>query len=266
MKIKHANLNKIINKCTGKEIDFILDIAQYQDEQGNIKGIDYKTICKNINICKSTFFKFLLELQKKEIIEINYLEQEYSFWDVKIIDNDFSDEESYKEGYLNINNDFLHSKEFLKLTKGEKIIVLNLFKIAHNRHSIKITINTLLKWTERCQQSIKKYIQVLSKYFNIERKNNLFIFNINAHFFRKSDSEKDIRNKHIINYLLKKTKTSEEPGATKEVSKLFNQYSKIDPNIIFDIIEKSLKSIGILNVKYVHKYLSNYLNYTKLQY
>lgn len=266
MKIKHSNLEKILNTCTAKEIDFILEVAQYQDDSGNVQNINYKDVCSNIDICKSAFFKFLNELQTKEIIEINYIEQEYNFWNIKLIDNDFSDQEKYKDGYLNINNDFLHSKEFLKFTKGEKVIVLNLFKIAHNRHYIKITMQTLLKWTSRCKQSIKKYISILSKFFTIERINNLFIFEVNSYFFRKIDSEKDIRNKHKITYLLRKTKTTEETGAIKEVSNLFNQYSKVDASIIFDIIEKSLKNIGILNVKYVHKYLSNYLKYTDLKY
>ncbi len=266
MKIKHTNLNKIIDKCTGKEIDFILEISQYQDERGNINGIDYKTICENIKICKGTFFKLLNDLQSKDIIKINYMHQEYSFWNIELVDNDFTDKETYKEGYLNINNTFLHSKDFMNYTRGEKVIVLNLFKIANNRHSVRITMETLIKWTGYKRQAIIRYFKRLKKHFTITIENNLFTFFTNSHFFVKPGSEKDIRNSHLINYLTKKNKASKEQNSVSDVAKLFNQYSKLEPTIIFDIIEKSLKSIGILSVRYIHKYLSNYLKYTQITY
>lgn len=265
MKIKHTNLDKILNRCTAKEIDFILEVAQYQDDHGTIKGIKYNDMMQNINISVSTYFKLLYDLEQKEIIKINYHNEEYSFWEFTIIDNDFTDK-NYKKGYLNINNDFLHSTEFKKLKRAEKVIVLNLFKIAHNRHYIKITIQTLMKWTNCKIQSIRQYIKSLSKFFNTSKDNNLFTFEVNSYFFRKVGTEKDIRNCHLIDFIVKKNRASKEPNATKEVANLFNQYSKLDPAIIFEIISKSIKQIGILNVKYIHKYLSNHLKYTKLTY
>ncbi len=78
MKIKHTNLNKIIDKCTSKEIDFILEISQYQYDNGNIKGIDYKTICENIEICKGTFLKLLNYLQSKDFMNYTRGELEKS--------------------------------------------------------------------------------------------------------------------------------------------------------------------------------------------
>lgn len=265
MKIKYTNLDKILEQCTAKEIDLMLEIAQYQNDKGLIEAIDYKTICNNIDICYSSFFKLLKSLELKEIIKIDYLNEDYGFWRVLILDNDLSNKETYKDGYININNEFLHSLDFKKLKQGEKVIILNLFKIAHNRHIVKITMQTLIKWTGFQKQAIMRYMKHLKHYINIDKINNLFIFNVNSHFFRKSDTEKNIKNQHKISYLVKKNRIASEINQIKAVANLFNQYSKISPTIIFEIIEKSIKKIGTVEVKYIHKHLSNYLKYADLK-
>lgn len=265
MKIKHANLNKIMQRCTGKEIDFILYIAQFQDDKGLVKGINYKDLCNDINIAQSTFFHVISSLEDKEIIKINYLNTDYSFWTITINDNAFTEPSSFKEGYLNINYTILHSKQFQELRKGEKVIVLNLLKIANGRYKIKATIQTLMKWTGFKKQAVIRYIKRLSKLFNIDRVNNLCTFYADAPFYEKGDTEKNILNKHLIKYISKRQKANADKTSITEVSNLFNQYAWLDPTVIFEIIEKSLDQIGLLNVKYIHKYLSNYLKFTHLK-
>ncbi len=262
MKIKYKNLNKILDNCTSKEIDFIIEIAQYQDEYGMVKGINYKDIIENINISKSTFFKLLNILQDKQIIKINYLEQEYNFWNIEIIDNDFSASANYKDGYLNINIDFLHSSEFKKLKRAEKVIILNLIKLSFNRNKIKVSLQTLSKWTGCKKQSILYYIKKLSNFFEITRDYDMYTFYMNGQFYNKSNTEKDVNNRHKLTYLSRKNRIPICKNSIKNVANLFNQYTNINPSIIFDIIEKSIKKIKLLEVKYIHKYLSNYIKFT----
>lgn len=261
MKIKNANLDNILQKATAKEIDLILEIAQYQDIKGNIEGIQYKDIVKNINIDDSTFFKLIYSLEQKEIIKINYLNANYGFWNITILDNSFTEPSDFKEGYLNINNTFLHSDAFKSLKCAEKVIILNLFRIANNRHYIRITRQKLMYWTNCKIQSIRKYIKTLNKFFNINKDNNTYIFYTNDLYFEKADTEKNIKNKHLIKYLVKRNRSVLDNSEVDAVSGLFNQYAKVEPALIFEVIENSIKNIGILNVKYIHKYLANKLKY-----
>lgn len=265
MKIKHVNLKNILENCTGKEIDFILYIAQFQDEMGVVKGINYKDLCNDINIAQSTFFHVLSSLENKNIITINYLNNDYSFWTITINDNSFIESSSYKEGYLNINYEFLHSKQFQSLKKGEKVIILNVYKIANGRYKIKATIQTLMKWTGYKKQAVIRYIKKLSKLLKLERENNLCTFYSDYEFYEKPDTEKNILNKHLIKYVAKRKKAYANNKSIFEVSNLFNQYAWLNPSIIFEVIENSLEQIGYLEVKYIHKYLSNYIKFAGLQ-
>lgn len=259
MKITYKNLDKIFENCTGKEIDFLLEVVQYQDNKGVVKGIKYTDIMQNINISSSTFFSIIENLQKKDIINVNYNSEHYSYWEICIIDNSFEGKEDYQKGYLNINRTFLHSDAFRKLKRAEKVIVLNLFKIFNNRHQIPITIHTLKKWTNNKTQSIKKYIKNLCKFFDIKINNKLVVFIPNSIFVRKPDSEKTIKNNHYVNFITKVNKVKASNTQVKEVVKLFNQYPKISDKIIYDIIDKSLNQIQNLEVKYIHAFLRNVL-------
>ncbi len=263
MKIKHTNLEKIFKSCTGKEIDLLLEIAQFQNAHGVIEGIDYKTIIKSIGINKSTFFKLLVSLEEKGIIQVNQLNENYGFWTITLIDNVFEGSTDYKSGYLNINKTLLHSEQFHGLKRAEKVIILNLFKIKNKRKSISITLDTLKKWTGSKLQSIRHYIKTLSKIFEIGRTGNTFTFTSSIWFTLKSDEEKNIRNKHLINYLAKKNKITADQEEVEEVAALFTQYPKTAPTLILEVIENSIQQIQKVNVKYIHKYLINILKRKK---
>lgn len=261
MKIKHSTLNKILQECTSKEIDFILYIAQFQDDLGVVKGVNYKDLCNDIDIAQSTFFHVVSSLEQKEIITINYLNNDYSFWTITINDNAFPTVESFKDGYLNINRAVLHSKEFYKLTRGEKVILLNVLKIANERYKIKVTLQTLMKWTSYKKQAVIRSMKKLSKLFDIERNKNTFAFIYNLKLSATTGVEKTIYNKHKVRYISKKHKILTDDANITDVANLFNQYHKIAPQIIYDVIEMSLNALKELNPRYIHKHLRNHLDY-----
>lgn len=265
MKIKNKNLDKILHNATSKEIDFMLYVIQFQDEYGTIKGINYIDVCQSINITPTTFYDVLKGLETKDIITVDYNNTDYSFFTVTINENDFSSASNYKDGYLNVNYNLLHSTDFQQLTRGEKVIILNLYKISNSRYEIKATIDTLCRWTSYKKQAVVRYLKRLSKMLTLKRENNTITFIANNYFYEKGSTEKNILNTHLVKYLTKKNRASTDDENIKDVVNLFNQYSYVVPDVIYDIIDKSLKTLKILQVKYIHKYLSNYLEYTDLK-
>lgn len=85
MKIKYALLDKL-NSLTNKEVDFILYVARYQDDYGCIRGMYYRDVCENADMCKQTFYDTLRSLQAQGIITYSRVNQDY---DITILDNDF---------------------------------------------------------------------------------------------------------------------------------------------------------------------------------
>ncbi len=271
MKIKNKNLDKILENATSNEIDLILYLAQFQDLQGKIKGINYLDVCTSLDIPTSTFYTSLNGLAIKNIISIDYNNTDYSFFTLIINDNSFIGEVSFKN-YTNINYTLLHSKQFKELSRGEKVIILKLFQLNFGRYYIKINIDTLMTWTRRTKQSVMLYLKNLKGILELSRNKDTITFVANVEFnarpgdVDKNETEQKIYNRHLLKYLTKKNKFLAEPGEQEEVLKLFKQYRKLSPQILWEVIEKATQQIGNLQVKYIHRYLRNYLNATNLAY
>lgn len=71
--MKKLNLKvvtKILTKnLTDTEVDFMITISHYQNQQGHIQRIYYKNICKAINISFQTFYDTVKGLENKGIIK-----------------------------------------------------------------------------------------------------------------------------------------------------------------------------------------------------
>lgn len=252
MKISLKNLERIMDRCTKKEIDLMMYISQFQDNYGIVKGIDYKEVITNIQIRKSTFYKLLYSLEEKAILEINYF-NEHGYWEVTIIDNVFACEKDYKKGYLKINYEVLHSEEFKKMTKSEKLIVINLIKINDFRIAkIKITYKKIKEWTDKSMRSVKKFIKTLKSVFNIIQKDNSCLIDCCFGFGCRVASEVDIRNKHLIEYRLKKEKSELNEKYIKDTITVLKQYRVNSIDMIIQLVDKSINDCGTLMPKYIN--------------
>ena len=226
MKIALTNIEKIIEVCTKKEIDLIIYMGQFQDGYGYVRGIDYKDTIEAINICKSTFYKLLYSLEAKGIIEIENI-NEHGFWSVKFIDNEFKNSDDYKKGYLNLNYEVLHSEAFKRMTKGEKVIVINLILIkGFAKNKIRITPYKLAEWTGRSMRSVAKFIDTLRRVFHVIKKGNLLLVDCLTGFDPRDESEYKTHNSQLIKYILKKHKCQADLKDISDVCVLFRNCDK----------------------------------------
>jgi len=253
MKISTENLNKIMAVCTKKEIDLIIHIGQYQDNQGVIKGLYYKNILEAINICKSTFYHLLRSLEEKEIIKINYF-GDYAYWEVEILNNVFSTQDDYKKGYLKLNYEILHMEEFIAMTKSEKIIVLNLLKINDFRkHVVKLTAKRLMEWTGKSLRSVHKFMDTLRIAFKITKKDNLYTIDCLCGFDTRSISETNILYHHLINYRLHKNKCQSDRRSISDAVTVFKQYKVHYADTVIGLVDRVITAFGEIVPKYLNK-------------
>ena len=261
MKLSTSTLNRIIDVCTKKEIDLLIYIGQFQNGYGEVVGINYQDAIENINVSKSTFYQLLASLESKNIIRINN-SSVHGWWAITILDNVFASEADWKKGYVKLNYEILHSDTFKEMTKGEKIIILNLLKL-HDRNSnyIKITYHRLMEWTGKSKRSVRKFISTISGVFAgvfksiVKQEGNLCYFSTHA-FNSRSKFEKDTLLEHMINYSEKSTKSEEadeqEVKDTISVLKPLLGRFNCETEIIMNILSTTLRNLGRLVPKYIN--------------
>jgi len=337
MKISSKNLDKILECCTKKEIDLIIYIGQFQDDFGIIKGVHYKDVLEAINIAKSTFYKLLYGLESKDIIEICWLNEDFSYWSVTIKDNVFDSSKAatrdkgedkgghkgkgervdardknsqngdfqsddYKKGYFKLNYAILHTPAFKSMTKSEKVIVIRLLKIADfNYNQIRITTRTLMEWTGKSMRSVKKFLETLRGIFGISHpvlnihngqalqkirsiqgthrrqddlmsrsrsqnqdtsvnlNSNLIIISKSHGFETRSTSERDIRNRHLIDFVLRKSKAEATEKDIKDGITVFKQYKVNTANVMLTLLDKTIGQFGTLAPAYLNKLTQSFV-------
>lgn len=157
MKLKREVINKMIeNKCSKKEIDFILLIAQWQQENGVIYNVHFSNVIKELDIHQKTFYDLLDRLEKKNII--SYEKCRVGYYHITILDNDFSDG-IYKDiSYININRPFLFGQQFRSFKASVKLVILTI--IINGLHKNKVIERKYSK------KSLAKYANI--SHFNQE--------------------------------------------------------------------------------------------------
>ena len=282
MKLSNQNLDRILERCTKKEIDLIIHIGQFQDDFGIIKGIHYKDVLDAINISKSTFYKLLYGLEDKGIIEICWLNEDFSYWSVTIVDNVFdsskagdgsarsdnskSDQSDFKKGYFKLNYAILHTAAFKSMTKSEKVIVIRLLKIADfNYNTIRVTLKTLKDWTGKSMRSVRKFVETLKKVFRISHPplnpndrgvggvKFILLINKATGFCTRLDGERNIRNHHLINFVLRKFKATATAQDIRDCITVFKQYKVNTASTMLRLLNKMIGQFGTLMPAYLNK-------------
>ena len=248
-----------MESCTKKEIDLIIYLGQFQDVYGVVKGINYADALKNITIAKSTFYKLLEGLEHKGIIEIDTSNENPGFWSITILNNEFNGKADYSKGYIKLNYEILHCKEFFKLTKTEKVIILNLIlKKGFYEHSMKFNYTTLMEWTGKKIRTIKKAVRTIKSAFEpafgdflkIEESSCTFVLKKYGIFIGRFKSEKETFIEHLISFSHKLTKID---VCQKEVHDTVNVLNKFKSSYtIIEILIESIREVGKLAVKNVN--------------
>lgn len=197
-KIKFDVFKTLFSKnLTACEVDFILALAQVQNERGRVYGMHYAEMVDLTGMSIQTFYNCLSSLEKKEIIKVTHQNGDY---DIRIIGNDFSlfSEKDYKNGkvkYININNGMINSQNFKLLKAKQKLLALQLCNInsasLQKTHKIKKSnfYGTYTKLLGVSQRTLRKYLKMLQLFFRIDEKNGSLGFTLRD-FFRTKKSEK----------------------------------------------------------------------------
>ncbi|MCC2821041.1 hypothetical protein LK537_27475 [Lachnoclostridium pacaense] len=268
MKIKYSLLDKL-NSLTNKEVDFILYVARYQDDYGCIRGMYYRDVCQNADMCKQTFYDTLRSLQAQGIITYSHVNQDY---DITILDNDFSYPSAFHEGYINVSRQVFHTRRFHELKAKEKLLLLHFMKITHSGASGSYQIGIGKLYTKYMQllgvtkRVLRGYLHSLKKFFAIGIKDGKYFISYLRTVFndRVDTSETDQYMGHLVGVSCRRAKIKEiVPAAVKDVITIMKQYRKEAQENgagknIFDIVDECIKASVLgqakkLNSKFVHK-------------
>lgn len=177
MNLKIKNLNKIISDLSGRELDFYLYLIKRQNAIGKTDGVYYRDVMETLHMPRSTFYSILDELQVKGYIYLCDLNEGVGF-NIYVIDNKFLDKSDYKEGYVNINLDFILSEEFILLNVNLKKFFLRLLSLQANRKSVKLLKDTLKGY------KVNRMMAELGRMFNIVPDGDGYLFSIKPHLLK----------------------------------------------------------------------------------
>lgn len=122
---------EVLEKCiqqnlTSAEINMLLYIARFQNDDGVVHGVYYKDVCDAIGLSYQGFYDCKKSLQNKGIIESE--KANYYDWNIKIVNNSFIGKDNYGRGYVSVSSKMVKSKIFQKLRANAKIMALYLLR------------------------------------------------------------------------------------------------------------------------------------------
>lgn len=172
-KLKNSYIDTIIEqKTTSKEIDFILYIARFQDEQGVVESVYYKDICNTIDVSIQKFYDILNSLQSKGLI--TYQKVNRADIRVQFVLNDFS-QSDFHEGYLNVATTDFQEIKFRKMKAGSKLLYLYIQRFRQGKHMlVQNFYESFCEIFHVAQKSLQIYLHELKKnyYLFISKKRN----------------------------------------------------------------------------------------------
>lgn len=267
-------------RLTSKEIDFLLYVSRFQDDNGNVAGVHYREVCEAMHMSYQGFYDV-----KKSLVEKGFIESTKSNridHDIKIIDNAFLSQEDINAGYVNTNKEIFRNEDFYKMKAGAKLLALQFIKVSRsNRGQYKIGKNTFYeKYTSMLgvdRRAIRVYLMQLRKFFSIGIKDGMYymrpkVAGLTAGHVFESDNFND----HNVEVMCRRNKIKNpEKKSLKDVSGLIKQYKKMALEVHKDIIgvlnqaiEKSIEQLNInektlrireLKPKLIHKILKEEL-------
>lgn len=229
----------MVNKrCSKKEIDFILLIAQWQQENGVIYNVHFSNVIDELDIHQKTFYDLLNRLENKGIIA--YEKCRVGYYHITILDNDFSDKIYKDVSYININRAFLFGEQFRSFKACVKLVILNLLlnglyknKVIEKKYSKK-TIAKYAGISHFNYELINEIIDALFDFkegettvFDIKQiKQNIYYVKLSYNYKRR-DYEKTFLQKHMYVAFLNKWKIPFTATDIKDLIQMDSQYKDI---------------------------------------
>ena len=163
-KLKNAYIDKMIDKqLSSAEIDFLLYIANGQNDFGVVASVYYKDVCSAIHISIQKFYDIIASLSKKKLISATKMNRADIC--VQLVENDFSTGD-YAQGYFKIASIDFQDEKFRHLKAGSKLLFLYMQRFVEGKHMLVDNFyETFCEFFHKSRKSVQNYLRELKKHF-----------------------------------------------------------------------------------------------------
>lgn len=235
-KIKREVLDKMIAAdLSSLQVDMMIYLSRYQSDSGVIKGVHYRSVCKDIGMSKQSFYNVLRSLEVKGLISLQREKLDSMDWNITILDNDCTaiNNGSEKGQYVNTNQCIFYLESFRMLKAKEKLLAMYLLRrCAENRGSIRMTVSNFREhYTELLQVSsrtLRGYLASLKEYFSIGDKEGMRYVRSKRDMIKRSTmSERTRLHEYLVKVACRRCRISNpDYNAVKETAYLLHQYRR----------------------------------------
>lgn len=229
MRLKYKLLDKMKN-LKSTEMNFLLFVARFQNLKGEIIGVHHSMVSKGTGMCKQSFYTAMRGLEEKGLIAVR--KRSAIDYDIVILDNDFSYDGAWKEGYVNLHRKVFHQKRFQQMKAHEKYMLMYFLKITHKGSgSYWIGTKTFYeKFKNELHVSyrvIRSYLHKLRYFFSVGIKRGLYYITYKSSIFEQK-AEKGVEDTELEAFVeawCRRLKVkSLTPDQIHDVSWLYKQY------------------------------------------
>lgn len=269
----------IEKQLTSNEIDFLIYISRFQDENGRVEGVHYKDVCETMGISYQGFYDIKNSLMEKGIILIeknNRIDH-----DITIIGNSFEGVQTF-ESYINTNHNIFYDEEFFALKAGSKLLAMEMMKrtFAGKGNTVIGKKNFYEKYCEMFQVSkrvMRTYLMQIKKFFSIELKDGKYYIKPLTKIYRNhTTTENERYAKHKIRMICRRKRmnlTDDKAIAdTAGLAAQYREYARIAGKEIWNVIQEAISqsldklnesckthSIRDVKPKLIHKFIKESL-------
>lgn len=271
-KLKNTVFANLIGQVTSKELDFILHIARFQNDAGEVRGVYYRDFSDCMSV--QSFYDVKNSLEKKGIIKVKKnCDIDY---DIVINGNDFTDKD-FSVGYINLGHAVFKNKNFSIMKVNEKLLLMDLMRITYsNKGHWQISCNSFFeRYTKMFGVTVRvlrNYMHSIRQFFDIKLVKFKYLLTPKANIYKSPGAKSDnqLYGEAIVKTLCRRSKIKEyKEKELKDTANLIWQYPvrikelAVDAvDVLAEAIQNSLQILkencprgkkNSLNPKLVHK-------------
>lgn len=257
-------------QLTKYEVLFLTTIAQYQDQKGNVLGVYYKDICTKLgklsgkeSISYQKFYDCVKSLEESGFICVEKGNKDRN---IRILGNDFSDPESFREGYISVGHIYFSTQTFGKLKANEMLLCMEFTKNceAGQRGDMQIGVEKFYKkYTEILNVSkrvLQGYLTNLKEFFSIGIKDKKYWIEIKKTTSIKHTKDRSNRmyREHVGKMVMRRLRMKYTDETFTEATDLIYQYYRIAKGQIVPLFVRAVtQSLAVVNTGIDNEYKWN---------
>lgn len=261
-KLKNSIVDKMIAaRLTSNEIDFLIYVSRFQNDDGRVSGIHYKEVCEAMNMSYQGFYDVKNSLEEKGFIsseKSNRIDH-----DITILNNGFRSEDDVKEGYINTNHNMFYREDFFALKAGAKLLAMHMMKVTFaGKGSFDIGVDTFYdektgfpKRFGVSKRVMRNYLMQLKAFFSIGIKDKKYFITPKRIVYRtaRQASEVDNYRNHNVEVICRRNRIKDAGAKEKhDINELMRMYKKEALAAHMDVMELVRKaverSLEVLNI------------------